>query len=125
MKYSYLILLLACLFLAGCQEKKIGVEGTVTRKGQPLISGTITFTPDATQGTMQGANAITTIQDGKFTLPDKFGISGGWYKVIISGEVTVTGEGDNATAKQEFKDYITSFEFKKDNSSPITIDIPN
>jgi hypothetical protein len=118
-------LLFSAVCLVGCQEKKMGVEGTVTRKGQPLASGAITFTPDATKGTMEGANAVTDVKDGKFTLPAKFGISGGWYKVIISGKVTLTGDDDNAVATQEFKDYATSFEFKKDDASPIVIDIPN
>ena len=126
--YRPVLVLLSLAFLLpilGCAEKKIGAEGTVTRKGQPLASGTITFTPDATKGTMQGANAITKIEDGKFSLPEEFGVSGGWYKVIISGTGTVTGEGDHAVETQPFKDYTTSYEFKAGDATPVAIDIPD
>jgi hypothetical protein len=120
-----LFLVALILSLVGCRgEKKMGVEGTVTRKGVPLDSGVITFTPDAAKGTTHGANAITDIKDGKFALPEKFGISGGWYKVIISGIGTTKGEGDDAVETQPFSEYMTSYEFKADDKSPVVIDIP-
>ena len=122
-----LFLLAAALLLplVGCGgQKKMGVEGTVTRKGVPLDSGVITFTPDATKGTTHGANAITNIKDGKFVLPEKFGISGGWYRVTVSGIGTVQGEGDNAVETVPFGDYTTSYEFKVGDTTPVVIDIP-
>ena len=121
-----LLLIIAFLLpLAGCGgEKKMGVEGTVTRKGVPLDAGVITFTPDATKGTTHGANAITNIKDGKFVLPEKFGISGGWYRATVTGAGTLQGEGDHAVEIQPFGDYTTSYEFKAGDTSPVVIDIP-
>jgi len=56
---------LAPAALSGCGPAKASVTGTVKFNGQPLPSGTITFTSDA--GNTVKGSAIT---DGKYTIPD-------------------------------------------------------
>jgi hypothetical protein len=57
---------LATAALSGCGPSKASITGTVTISGQPLPSGTITFTSDAGTKPVKGS-AIT---DGKYTITD-------------------------------------------------------
>ena len=56
---------LAAAALSGCGPSKASITGTVKFNGQPLPSGTITFTSDA-GNTVKGS----VITDGKYTITD-------------------------------------------------------
>ncbi len=66
--------LVVALLLAGCggdpSKPKLGkVSGTVTYKGQPVTSGTVRFTPDASKGGETGQVASGQIEsDGSYEL---------------------------------------------------------
>ena len=114
-----------CLPLTGCGEKLQGFNGTVTYDGKPLEAGVIIFTPDATKGNLMGASNIASIQNGRYTLPENQGISGGWYEIRVeSTEVTQgTGEGAEAVSKDLIPPYVFSHEFKPDDKT-FDVDVP-
>ncbi|UUO05469.1 hypothetical protein M4951_19070 [Blastopirellula sp. J2-11] len=61
------------------------VSGVVTFKGAPVPRGTVTFSPDSTQGN-SGPAVTTDIIDGKFdTTGERFGMKEGAYRVQIYG----------------------------------------
>ncbi|MBR5758797.1 MAG: hypothetical protein IKX88_09400, partial [Thermoguttaceae bacterium] len=102
--YSLLFAFLACLCLfSGCSNKgKTKLEGEVTRGGEPVALGTITFTPKA-----EGFRAIQTITDGKFEIPEKFGVQPGEYNVAIEGYEEIPEDDPDQVAKKAFPDYYT------------------
>jgi hypothetical protein len=75
------LLLLVC----GCSSgsRKIPVWGDVTYNGEPVLDGTITFTPiEGTPGPSTGG----AIKDGHYEVAGEVGpISGGTYRVAITG----------------------------------------
>lgn len=68
-------------FLSGCggNSSEPQVSGTVQFDGAPLAYGTIHFEPE----TSGQANAATTIEEGRFTLPAGHGLVPGSYKVSV------------------------------------------
>jgi hypothetical protein len=88
----------AVLSLAGCGEtskvgKVVPVSGKVTLGGQPLTSGIVTFTPDASKGnTSTWVPSGTIGADGAYTLhtETKAGAPPGWYKVSVNTSVPPT-----------------------------------
>lgn len=67
---------------AGCgsEGKLRAVSGTVTYKGEPLDSGSVTFLFVKPPGPAGGA----LIADGKFKIPASMGLEPGTYRVQIS-----------------------------------------
>lgn len=91
MRQSRLLCGLVCLgmlFLLGCGSGqaggKLAISGSVKLKGQPLDSGTITFSSvDAQQQQMTGGQ----IKNGQFAIPAEQGLPPGKYRVRISSPV--------------------------------------
>ncbi|MGQ0636910.1 MAG: hypothetical protein ACT4QC_20060 [Planctomycetaceae bacterium] len=82
--------LLAALLLgagAGCGgadgPQRASVEGTVTFNGEPVLEGTITFTP--AEGTA-GPTAGGTVDNGQFKIPADLGPVVGKQSVAITGQ---------------------------------------
>lgn len=76
------------VFLLGCGSGqaggKLAISGTVKLKGQPLESGTITFSSaDPQQQQMTGGQ----IKNGQFSIPAEQGLPPGKYRVRISSPV--------------------------------------
>lgn len=71
-------------FTAGCGNsgpKRYKVTGSVTYKGNPIPSGTVTFTPeDASLGVLGGS----AVNGGQFEIPQTNGLVAGKYKVSFS-----------------------------------------
>jgi hypothetical protein len=82
-------LALTASFVAGCAggDGRVEVTGTVTLKGTPLKTGTISFEPLDGQPT----RATATIAAGAFTVPREAGLLPGKYLVRVSA-------GDGKTA---------------------------
>ncbi|VTS08708.1 hypothetical protein [Tuwongella immobilis] len=82
------------LALAGCGEsntERVTVHGQVTIQGQPLIGGTIVFTPDPERG-QSGPLSFAPIQsDGTYILRTEqgFGAPPGWHRITIAPAPTV------------------------------------
>ena len=117
--YSLLFAFLACLCLfSGCSNKgKTKLEGEVTRGGEPVAIGTITFTPKA-----EGFRAIQTITDGKFEIPEKFGVQPGEYNVAIEGYEEIPEDDPDQVAKKAFPDYYPTVTVEP--GKPIVVDVP-
>ncbi len=77
---------LATAALSGCGPSKASITGTVKFSGEPLPSGTITFTSDAGTKPVKGA-AIT---NGKYTITD---FPAGPAKVTVVTTPPPTGGG--------------------------------
>jgi hypothetical protein len=77
---------LATAALSGCGPSKASITGTVKFSGEPLPSGTITFTSDAGTKPVKGS-AIT---NGKYTIPD---FPAGPAKVSVVTTPPPTGRG--------------------------------
>ena len=115
-------LLVICLLCVGCDGQKLKpVQGKVTYGGEPIASGVITFVPDGSKGN-NGAGTAAEIKDGQYTLAKKFGIVGGHYHVIISGNDGVVAE-DFPVGKPLFPDYKIKYEFK-DGETTFDADVP-
>jgi hypothetical protein len=78
--------------LAGCDrgETTVPVEGKVLVDGQPLTSGTVIFTPDASRGnTSQHEPRGQLDAKGVYRAnlsKDRGGVPPGWYKISISAQ---------------------------------------
>ncbi len=78
-KLSLLLVAGACAALAGCDNGRASVLGTVTYQGRPVESGSISFEPiDGKGGTAGGA-----IEQGRFMLDGKTGVFPGKKRVNI------------------------------------------
>ena len=73
----------ALLLITGCAgPKPVPVEGTVTLGGEPVTSGMVYLMPDGTQGN-SGQPALAPIVEGKFSVPQKFGVFTGPYIIMV------------------------------------------
>ena len=106
------------MFAAACgNHGKTQLQGEVTYGGEPVALGTITFTPKA-----DGYRAIQTITDGKFEIPEKFGVQPGDYNVVVEGYVKAPEDDPDQVAEKSFPDYATSVHVEP--NQPIVIDVP-
>jgi hypothetical protein len=88
---SFVALVFGVIGLAGCDSKPppapcFPVSGKVTHQKQPLMTGNIYFTPDATKGNSSKEVAFGFIaSDGGYSLTTngREGAPLGWYKVSI------------------------------------------
>ena len=112
------MLALTLFALPGCSNNgKTQLQGEVTYGGQPIALGTITFTPKA-----EGYRAVQTITDGKFDIPEKYGVQPGEYNVAIEGYVKAPEDDPDQEAEKSFPDYQTSYTVVA--GQPIKIDVP-
>ena len=119
-KIPFVLLLLAsfCFLGVGCSNHgKTALQGEVTYGGDPLPLGTITFTPKG-----DGFRAIQTVADGKFDIPEKFGVQPGDYNVTVEGYEEPPEDNPDAVAKKLFPDYSTSYTVEP--GKPIVVDVP-
>ncbi len=113
-----LALALTLFALPGCSNNgKTQLQGEVTYGGQPVALGTITFTPKA-----EGYRAVQTITDGKFDIPEKYGVQPGEYNVTVEGYVKAPEDDPDQEAEKSFPDYQTSYTVVA--GQPIKIDVP-
>lgn len=113
-----LALALTLFALPGCSNNgKTQLQGEVTYGGQPVALGTITFTPKA-----EGYRAVQTITDGKFDIPEKYGVQPGEYNVTVEGYVKAPEDDPDQEAEKAFPDYQTSYTVVA--GQPIKIDVP-
>ena len=117
--YSLLFAFLASLSLiSGCSnDGKTKLQGEVTYGGEPVAIGTITFTPKA-----EGYRAVQTITDGKFEIPEKFGVQPCEYNVAVEGYEEIPEDDPDQVAKKAFPDYSTTITVEPDK--PIVVDVP-
>lgn len=92
------LMLVPCLSLLGCGEagvKLIPVSGVISLEGKPLPNVSVSFRPDESKGNKQGGYLPVGNADqaGKFTLTTTSGpgAPAGWYKVVVTPILTVTG----------------------------------
>jgi len=80
-----LVLTLAAIGVSGCSGGNKGparapVQGTITLDGQPLQNALVRFVP---QAPTTGPAAMTSVEEGKFELPLKYGPLVGSHRVEI------------------------------------------
>jgi hypothetical protein len=88
------------LLMASCstgKEECLRVEGLITVNGQPLLSGTIVFHPDASKGNTSKREPRGTIVRGKpgryrLTTDGQDGAPPGWYQVTVFALQPITRE---------------------------------
>ncbi|MDR2705394.1 MAG: DUF4198 domain-containing protein [Planctomycetaceae bacterium] len=123
------MIIIGCMILltVGCAPAPQPLEGTVTYDGQPLVQGSITLTPDGTKGN-HGKPTMGSIKNGKFSIPQKFGIFEGTYNITVTETVPVSDPDDPnppTNFQHLFSSYTIRCTFSSSESNPtITIDIP-
>jgi hypothetical protein len=120
--YGYFFVV-SILLLTGCNfgAKTYPVTGTVNYDGQPLVQGIITLTPDGTSGNA-GKSSMAEIRNGSFSVPKKFGVTGGAYRIFVE---SVESLGEDAGSKELFPTFSMDYHFQEGtNPPPLTIDIP-
>lgn len=80
--------LVAVLLLAGCAGaiEKVPVSGAITYDGEPVATGQIVF-----QSKAGGRTEVSIINEGKYSIPEQYGLTPGEYVVKITGD-RPTGE---------------------------------
>lgn len=109
------------LAAAGCGSKPVPVSGTVTRGGQPLPAGYVTFEPDAASGTT-GPGATAPVAGGAFALPPDHAVVPGKYLVRIGPPALGSG-ADKALAATTFKPWETTAEIAPGGGT-LAFDVP-
>jgi hypothetical protein len=111
------------LVLTGCHfgARTYSVTGTVNYDGQPLAKGIITFTPDGTNGNT-GKSSMAAIKDGSFSVPKKFGVVCGAYRIFVE---SVESLGEDRGTKELFPTFSMDYHFPEgSNPPPLIINIP-
>ncbi|MDR3197775.1 MAG: hypothetical protein LBU34_07880 [Planctomycetaceae bacterium] len=115
------------LFAVGCTPAPQPLEGIVTYDGQPLTKGSITLTPDGTKGNY-GKPTMGSINNGKFFIPQKFGVFEGTYNITVTEAVPVSDPDDPdppTNFQYLFSSYTIRHTFSSGENNPtIIIDIP-
>src|SRR2546429_9587446 len=95
-----------CARLFGCgasrDEKLVPVVGKVTVGGAPLMTGAVTFRPDAEKGNLTQHIPVGTIDaEGRYELMSatKKGAPLGWYKVAVSVQEPIDPKNPHALPK--------------------------
>ncbi len=83
-RIGLIVLLCACLVLAGCGQKYSGdkrfpLSGKVTFNGEPVDLGSISFIPLETSHRVSGG----TITEGAYSVPEAHGANAGKHRVEI------------------------------------------
>ncbi len=115
---SFVALFAVTIVTSACSnDGKTQLIGEVTYDNQPVALGTITFTPKA-----DGFRAIQTIKDGKFEIPEKFGVQPGEYNVLVEGYESAPQDDPDQVAEKAFPDYATTISVEP--NKPIVINVP-
>jgi hypothetical protein len=109
------------LAAAGCGSKPVPISGTVTRGGEPLPAGYVTFEPDPAAGTT-GPGATAPVQNGAFALPPDHAVAPGKYLVRIGPPMLGSGS-DKALAATAFKPWETTAEVPPGGGT-LAFDVP-
>jgi hypothetical protein len=113
MKYFTHILLFLALLLTGCGDKEKLSGKVVFPDGQPLTTGTISFTNhDYTARAHLRANGTYDVG----SLSERDGLPAGTYKVHISGAIEVKEDGKEAS--------LIAPEFVSESKTPLSITVP-
>ena len=122
-RFLLLVGLLSSCLLGGCysDDSFVHLTGTVTYNGQPVPTGTLTFSPDTSQGNA-GHGSMAVIRDGKYTTRESLGLVGGPHIVRIEGFDGIA-HGDNLDGRALFRPYEESFDLPKE-SGPFDFAVP-
>ena len=81
------------LTLAGCGRTgplpAVGVRGTVTFQGRPLVGGLVVFAPDHDRGVTGKPVSATVADDGSYAAE----VPPGWYRVAVADPPGIDWEG--------------------------------
>jgi hypothetical protein len=119
------ILLLGCLFLAGCGHGQVPLSGKVTfQDGKPLKTGVVCFST----GTFMAEGRLN--ENGEYTvgsLKENDGLPLGTYKVFIQGAIEYNAKEQGVPLiHKKFTDPNTtplSFEVKKSGDQTFNIEV--
>lgn len=103
------------------------VSGSVTYKGKPVPKGSITLTPDSSEGN-KGPGTVAAIEDGKFSTPPGKGVVGGPYVLRIQGYDGVPIQGGEGGMDETGTELFKPYELKKGlpkEDSELDIEIPS
>lgn len=121
-RFTFLfLLLLSVLFLTGCGPTKYPVTGTVNYDGQPLAKGVLTLTPDGTKDN-RGTSSYADITNGTFTVPAKFGVGGGAYRVYVESSEPDSSDPEGGATKENFRTFSMNHDFSAGQKN-YTLDI--
>lgn len=109
------VLFSSCLLLGGCYsgDSFVHLTGTVTYNGKPVPAGTLTFSPDTSQGN-SGHGSMAVIRDGKYSTRESLGLVGGPHVVRIEGFDGIPN-GDNLDGRALFRPYEKPFDLPKES----------
>ncbi|NLE39896.1 MAG: hypothetical protein GX621_17905 [Pirellulaceae bacterium] len=95
----FLLLVAAVAAASGCGEnRRQGIEGTVTFDGRPIPNGNISFIP---QGDARGPAAGAVIKDGRFAIDPAKGTFAGTFRVeIVAARETAEAVVDPVTGER-------------------------
>jgi hypothetical protein len=79
------VALAALVCIAGCGDKGLALEGTVTVDGKPVDSGTIQFQPSAPARQSAPTSTGCAVEAGTFHIPASRRLTPGTYRVTIVG----------------------------------------
>jgi hypothetical protein len=118
-------LVTVAVLVGGCTRPsgptRYPVSGRVTRGGQPLALGRISFEPETSQGN-RGPGAYGEISAGRYETYRTMGAVGGPHRVVIEG---YAGDTDEQRRKRAplFPTYVTSVDLPAGSAS-FDFDVP-
>ncbi|EAQ76973.1 hypothetical protein [Blastopirellula marina] len=121
------VMAVTLLTASGCgaaNSNEFSVAGVVTFKGAPVPRGTVTFSPDSSQGN-SGPAITTDIVDGKFdTAGERFGMTEGAYRIQIYGyDGNAKPEMEIPLGRALFNAYRTETEITQQNAGELTFSV--
>jgi hypothetical protein len=123
-------LLLSTLLLAGCGGSdgppRYDLTGSITFGGNPIPRGSLTFSPDSSQGN-SGPGATAGIIDGKYTTQEGKGVISGAHIVVVQAydgvPVETDGEGMDPNGTSLFPSYTMQISVPE-NGGTLDIEVP-
>ncbi|TWT30885.1 hypothetical protein [Blastopirellula retiformator] len=118
--YAIWLLLAAAVGCGGSNSTSLPVAGVVNFKGAPVPRGSVTFTPNSTQGN-SGPAVSADIFDGKFdTTKAKYGMTEGAYRVRIYGfDGNAMPEKEIPLGRAIFKEFHTEANITQENAGSL------
>jgi hypothetical protein len=123
-------LLLSTLLLAGCGGSdgppRYDLTGSITFGGNPIPRGSLTFSPDSSQGN-SGPGATAGIIDGKYATQEGKGVISGAHIVVVQAydgvPVETDGEGMDPNGTSLFPSYTMQISVPE-NGGTLDIEVP-
>lgn len=111
-QWKCLLALTVVLTFVGCgtsedAPERYQISGTVSFDGKPVPSGEIVITPDAGNS---GEGSYAVIKNGKYETAPGQGISGGAYRLILTG--SAGNGGEEITEPDQGKTLFSGYELK-------------